>query len=179
MRFITGMQEVAQYDRNMFFTKHNQIFEDSNGVLHYTPRYMTTDGYTIYDCLAPIAGGRFEEDIRCSTAHDLWCRYKQDIIITISEREMRSNGFLIDVCKNYPNGIEKRIVACVDMPKIYLKVNPISFAETNRLFNEMLRCCEMSKYKEIILSTGVYFNFGWFLNDAKNLDLDKIGVDFI
>lgn len=182
-RFLTGMQEIQQYEHDMYFTKHNQIYEDDRGVLHYTPRYLCTDGYTIDDILAPIAGGKFAEDIRCSSGHDLWCRYKQDIHILISEAEMRQKGILIEKVKNYPKGIKKTLLVCENIPKMYLNIQPINFFECNRLFNEMLRSCEISsKYKQIVRGAGVYLNIGWWLGDKSHngkLTLDKIHYDFI
>lgn len=183
MRFLTDMQEVQQYKRNMYFTKHNQIFEDSEGVLHLTPRYLRTDGYTIFDILAPIAGGRFEEDIRCSSAHDLWCRYKQDIQITISEARMLQEGILKEKIKKYPDDDKKPILVAENIPVEYLKIVPINFWKTNKLFNEMLRANgETGKFKTGILSAGVYLNIGWWLGSKEynnKLDVSKIYNDFL
>lgn len=174
MRFLTDMQEVQQYDRNMYYTKHNQIFEDSEGVLHLTPRYLRTDGYTILDILAPIAGGRFEEDIRCSSGHDLWCRYKTDIQITISEARMLQEGILIKKIKKYPLGEEKLVLVAENIPRIYLKLVPINFRKCNQLFSEMLEVCEVGKVKRKILSAGVYLNVGWLKKQKPENSIEEL-----
>lgn len=161
MKFLTDTQEIQQYDKNLYFTKHNQIFEDSDGVLHLTPRFLITDGYTICDILSPIAGGRFEEDIRCSCAHDFWCRYHQDIQITISEARMVDLGILKIIDKNIPERIKKPVLACENVPRIYLNILPISFKRSNELFNEMLKATDTNLFKRKILTAGVHLNVGW------------------
>jgi len=96
---------------------------------------------------------------------------------------MRQKGILIEKVKNYPKGIKKTLLVCENIPKMYLNIQPINFFECNRLFNEMLRSCEISsKYKQIVIGAGVYLNIGWWLGDKSHngkLTLDKIHYDFI
>ena len=55
--FITGKAEVKQSDINgKWYTSHNQLYQDDDGVLYLVPRNYQTDGYTIPRWLAWLGG---------------------------------------------------------------------------------------------------------------------------
>lgn len=169
-RFLTSMAVIRQSEKDgMFYTCHNQLYEDYNGELILVPELFETDGYTIHDFFVLICGGRMQWDIRPAIGHDFECKYHHYIKVCCSVEELKDknilktkekNGEIINICENIP--IEN------------LKSVKTSFNETNLRFKRMMKSTGTIKNWRInMMRIAVNFNLSWFFVQHC-LDLNKL-----
>jgi hypothetical protein len=174
-RFLTDNAEIIQTNtKGIWITAHNQLFQDIDGTINLVPRFFKTDGYTILDLLAPVAGGRFDEDLRCAIQHDWDCRYRYSIVVKLTEYELRKHGYYKTHYKQI--GEERTpIMICEDIPTRYLKLIPIGFKATNAKFKRMVECVSWSEeVKRKVVAFAVNLNIGWFFSKVSKIDLKDI-----
>ena len=175
MRFLTYFTELMQTpEPNYWITKHNQLFQDNNGDIILVPRYFITDGYTIPEWIAWLAGGRMKYDIRSAIGHDLECKFHYYIKVHLTEKELWDKGFLKLHKKTLGNDTFL-IPICEDIPIEYLSIELTTFNETNSRFKRMMSASGLiKKWRVNLMRFGVNFNFNWFIEGRKDLDLNKL-----
>ena len=174
-KFLTGKAVIKQSEKDgLYYTLHNQLYEDDNKELIYIPRFFTTDGYTINNILAPIAGGKMQWDIRASIGHDFECKYHKYIKICASVFDLKSMGMLKTIEKN-----GEIINICENIPIECLTLQKTSFNQTNSRFKRMMKATNCIKSWRInMMRLAVNFNIGWLWN-KKEIDLEKIYKELI
>jgi len=179
-KFLTYETEIIQTDENyMWTTEHNQLFQDVDGTIYLVPRFFETDGYTIINLFAPIAGNRLENDIRPAVQHDWDCKYKFSLVVKLNEYELRQKNYLRTIFKQI--GKEKiQINVCEDIPVRYLKVIPVGFKSANFKLKRMLDCIDgMQTWKKRLISIAVFLNIGWFTDKASKFNVKKLYKDIM
>lgn len=166
MKWLTDNVRLEQTDKNgIWKTLDNQLFQDEDGRIYLAPRYILTDGYTIPNWIAWLGGSKMQWDTRCSTQHDLECKYAQVIVVTLTEWQLRRLRYL----KVYNNKI-----VCENIPKKYLFVKKTTFNETNNRFKRMMMTSfNIPKWRVNLMRFAVNFNFGWH-SCKDSIDLNKI-----
>lgn len=175
MKFLTYFTEILQTpEPNYWITKHNQLFKDENGAIYLVPRFFITDGYTIPDWIVWLAGGRMKYDIRAAIEHDLECRFHKCIKVLLTEKELVEMGFLRTHKKVLGNETFY-ITVCDDIPVRYLSIEHTTFNQTNSRFKRMMLATGLiKKWRAAMLRFGVNFNYKWFIEGCKDLDLYKL-----
>lgn len=166
MRWLTEHSRLEQTDKNgLWKTLDNQLFEDEDGKIYLAPRGIITDGYTIPNWLAWIGGSKMQWDTRCSTQHDLECKYAQVIIVNLEEWELRRKKLL---------RVHRNKFVCENIPIEYLTVEKTTFRQTNNRFKRMMMTSfNIPKWRINLMRFAVNFNFGWH-SSKKSIDLNKI-----
>lgn len=169
-KFLTGKAVVKQSEKDgLFYTCHNQLYEDYNGELIFVPRLFETDGYTINNNLAFIGGGKMQWDIRPAIGHDFECKYHKYIKVCCSISELKSMNILRTIEKN-----GETINICENIPTEYLKLMKTSFNESNSRFKRMMKAVDCIKNWRInMMRIAVNFNLNWFFIH-NCLYLDKL-----
>ena len=171
-KFLTGSARIEQTERKRTWKLlDNEVFKANDGCLYLVPRNMWTDNYTIPLFLSFIAGSPVDFDTRCSHIHDEFCYAHRAIMINLTEKELRDDGYLRYSDKN-------KMWVCEDIPIKYLRVRKIGKLEANNIFYECMEASGVPFIHRVILRIGVIFNIGWFLdlmfNRLIELELDRI-----
>lgn len=166
MKWLTDHSRLEQTEENgIWKTLDNQLFEDEDGTIYLAPRKTLTDGYTIPNWLAWLGGSKMEWDTRCSTQHDLECKYAQVIKVNLSEWQLRRMKIL---------RIHKDKTICENIPIEHLEVAKTTFKQTNDRFKRMMiTSYNIPKWRVNLMRFAVNFNFGWH-SSKKNINLNKI-----
>lgn len=170
-KFLTYKAELRQSDEeNKWYTKHNQLFFDDDERIFLVPRNYLTDGYTIPNGLAWLGGGKMQWDIRPAIGHDYECQYHSEIVVNLSEQELRAKGYLKE-----KNKYGTTITICENIPPQYLEVRPTTFKKANDKFERMMDSVGSINSKRIkLLRFGVNFNLGWLKTGKKQIDLNNL-----
>ena len=153
MRFITGHSRTEQLDEpGLWKTLDNQLFKDNDGSIYLVPRNFKTDGFTIPNWIAWIGGGKMQWDTRCSSQHDLECRYAQVIRVKASEQFLRRVGLV---------RVHKDKVVCEDIPRILLEIQNVTFTQANDRFARMLTLTNIPKWRIKPMRLAVNLNPNW------------------
>ena len=171
-KFLTGPARIGQTEkRRIWKLLDNEIFKANDGKLYLAPRNMQTDNYTIPMFVSWIAGSPVDFDTRCSHIHDLCCYCHEALIIDLTEKELRNEGYLRYSDKN-------SMWVCEDIPSKYLKTEKMSKMKANNLLYECMEASEIPFLNRIIIRIGVIFNLGWFFDllfdEVFDLDLTSI-----
>lgn len=175
MKFLTYFAEIGQTAvPNLCCTSHNQLFKDADGSIYLVPRYFITDGYTIPDWLAWLAGGKMKWDIRPAIGHDFDCKYHQTIKVNLTESELRNKGYLRNHTKTL--GDEYIVIPiCDDIPVEYLCVERVTFNQANSKFKRMMLATDnIKKWRVNLMRCAVNLNIGWVFSGKNKIDLNKI-----
>ncbi len=175
MRFLTYYTEAGQTPTpGIWITLHNQLFQDDNGVIYLVPRYFLTDGYTIPEWCAAIAGGKMKWDSRPAIGHDLECKFHQCIRVKLSETDLRVRGYLRTHSKKI--GDKNFIIpVCDDIPARFLVVEDVSFNQANSRFKRMMLATgNIKKWRVNLMRFAVNFNIGWIKSGKEKIDLSKL-----
>lgn len=169
--FITGKAEVKQSDINgKWYTSHNQLYQDDDGVLYLVPRNYQTDGYTIPRWLAWLGGGRMQWDIRPAIGHDFECEYHAEIVVNATVEELRSLGFVKEITKD-----GQEITVCKNLPLRYLAVRETTFKRVNDKFKRMMEAVGcIAQWRVNLMRFGVNFNIGWLKSGKKKINLSRL-----
>ena len=173
--FITGKAETLQSDIDgRWYTEHNQLFHDDDGLIYLAPRNYLTDGFTIPLWIAPIGGGKMQWDIRPAVEHDFECQFHQAILVNLSLYELRRQGYVRPYRKQIGNKIEE-IVICEDIPIKFLSVVDVKFNEVNARFKRMMKATTCIKNWRInLMRFAVNFNVGWLASGKKKIDIERL-----
>lgn len=171
-KFITDKARIEQTDnRGLWQTIDNQLYKDDDGTIYLVPRYFKTDNYTIPDCVAWICGDSATWDVRPSHFHDVGCEYHQMIKVRITEENLRRARYL---------RVKNNKLVCENIPKQLLEIVPVTKGEINDMFGRMLKSSgAIPKKAQMILRTGVAFNFGWYSSGKTSINLDKLYINNI
>jgi len=164
-KFITGATDAGQDPMSCkWYTKHNQLFLDKDGIIYLAPRNERIDGYSY-----PTGGRMAQWDVRPSIGHDFECKYHQKIVVNLSLWELAQMGFVKNKC------IDNRgILVCKDIPPQFLEVLPTTFMETNARFKRMMNACAISSFWTNTMFLGVHLNIGWLSSGKVPFDMTKI-----
>lgn len=184
-KFITAPAYIAQNPSNPceYITMHNQLFQDIDDSLYFVPRYFTTDGYTINNILAPVAGNKMQWDIRAAIQHDFECKYHKALKIKLSLDELKNSGLVHLHYKTLKceteTKIHSMITVCENIPKQLLIEKNVTFNEANSRFKRAMAATgNISNFRVNLMRTAVNFNISW-LWSKKEFDIDKLYADFI
>lgn len=165
-KFLTGSARLQQTEkRRIWKLLDNELFKANNDCIYIVPRNMLTDNYTIPLITAFIAGSPVDFDTRASHLHDLACFGHSVIEVSLTEKELRDEGYLRYSDKN-------KMWVCEDIPKEYLKVREIGKFEANNLLYECMEVSGVPFLSRIIIRIGVCFNFSYYLDSLFNKVLD-------
>ncbi len=174
-KFITGKALIKQSDIDgIWYTLHNQLYQDDDKRLLFVPRFFLTDGYTINNLLAPLAGGKMQWDIRPSVEHDIECKYHCVIEVKVTLDFLIASGIVRDIEKD-----GKKITVCENIPIEYLSVEKTTFNQTNCRFKRMMKAVGCIKNWRInMMRFAVNFNIGWLFT-KNELKLENLYKEFI
>ena len=174
--FLTYMTATEQcpHDKSLYYTLHNQLYEDFDGSLYFVPRYFVTDGYTINNIFAPFVGSKFEHDLRPCIEHDLECRYGGALKVLLNKNELRQKGYLRHKIKDRYT----LVPICDDIPIEYLDFQRTTFKDMNERFKRMLKDVGVTGFKGKLIGNAVYLNIG-YLGKKQELVFDSIYKEYI
>lgn len=180
MNFITDFAELGQTaEPNYWYTKHNQLFKDQDGVIYLVPRYFITDGYTIPDWIAWLGGGKMKWDTRPAIGHDFDCKFHQCIRVILTEEELRRRRFLRTHKKQFGDDTYL-ITVCDDIPIDYLAIEPVTFNQANSKFKRMMKATgNIKNWRINLMRAAVNLNIGWLKSGKEKIDLNKIYKGYI
>lgn len=166
MKWLTDHSRLEQTEENgIWRTLDNQLFQDDDATIYLAPRNTLTDGYTIPNWLAWLGGSKMQWDTRCSTQHDLECKYAQVIVVNYQEWQLRRLGYLRE---------HKNKVVCDNIPIKYLSLQKTTFKQTNDRFKRMMLCSyNIPRWRVNLMRFAVNFNFSWH-SSKRGIDLEKI-----
>ena len=155
-KFLTSHSRIEQLDiPGKWKLIDNQLYKDDDGIIYLCPRNLITDGFTIPNILAAIAGGKMQWDTRASSEHDFECYYHLVLIVNMTEYELRRDGYL---------HIHNDLQVCENIPLEFLTLKTTTFNETNNRFLRMLQSLNsISSWRAKLLRFGVNFNVGWII----------------
>ena len=164
--FITARSRIEQTDKMGYWrTLDNELYMDDDGSITITPRYLWTDGYTFPQLAMAILGDKNKHDVRPSHGHDLFCRYHEQIKVTLSLAQLRMLGYLKE-----HNGK----IICEDIPNSFLEITPISKFDADNKFKRMMVTCSMPEFVIKLIRFGVVFNINWLKTGKKSLKEYKL-----
>ena len=166
MRWLTDKSRLEQTDKKgLWLTIDNQLFKDKNGKIYLAPRQTLTDGYTIPNWLTWLGGSKMQWDTRCSTQHDLECKYAQVICVKLTESQLRKLKYL---------RVHNNKLVCDNIPLKFLKIEKTTFKETNDRFKRMMIIAHnIPMWRVHLMRFAVNFNFGWH-SSKQGIKLNKI-----
>lgn len=157
-KFLTGSARIEQTEkRRIWKLLDNEIFKADDNTLYLVPRNMQTDNYTIPMFASWIAGSPVDFDTRASHLHDFFCYFHRAIVINLTEKELRNEGYL-----KYSN--KNRMWICEDIPVKFLKIVKIGKVKANNLFYKCMKASRIPLINRIILRLGTVFNIRWYID---------------
>lgn len=171
-KFLTGPARIQQTERRRTWKLlDNEVFKANDGCLYLAPRNMWTDNYTIPLFVSILAGSPVDFDVRNSHEHDFFCYFHRALIINMTEKELRDEGYLRYSDKN-------KMWVCEDIPIEFLKTRKIGKIEANNIFYECMEASGVPLFYRVILRIGVFFNIGWIKDSlfdrCLEFDISKI-----
>lgn len=165
-KFLTSHSRIEQLDiPEMWKMLDNQLYKDDDGTIYLCPRNYLTDGYSIPDAVAWVAGSKMKWDTRCSCEHDFECSYHKVIVVDLTEQQLRDRGYL-----RLYDGIE----VCDNIPLEFLKIRATTFAQTNARFMRMMQTVNsIPPWRARMMGYAVNLNYGW-LKRPHELDEERI-----
>ena len=132
---------------------------------------MQSDNYTIPCWIAWLAGSPVDYDTRCSHIHDQWCYNREALMVTLTETELRTRGYLRYSDKN-------KMWVCEDIPAEFLTKRKVTKWETDNMLYECMEAARVPFISMILIRTGTIFNIGWLVDmltgKVFELELDKV-----
>lgn len=170
---ITTISRIQQVEENSkkYRLLDNSLYWDEDGTLYLVPRNFISDGYTIPNWVAWIAGGKMEHDLRPAHFHDFFCQYHAAIRVKTTMLELRKAGL---VRKHYDKDTNKWFTICDDIPTHLLEYVPMTKWETDCAFKRLMKATKRIKHWRVnLMRGGVFFNVGWVWSGKKAYDLEK------
>jgi hypothetical protein len=168
--FLTDEVRFIYYEKDLSVTLDNQIYKYDNGLLEFAPKKLLTDDYS-----KPLTNKRTQNPAPAHF-HDIKCRYKQRVVITLSHQELIDKGFLYE---HYSSIKKKMITVCRDIPIEYLKIEEVTKWQTDCEFKEMMKALNINWFITHLYRAGVFFNVGWLWSGRTKIDLNSIYTDLI
>lgn len=159
-RWITAHARLEQVDNETWELLDNELFEDVDGTLYLAPRLLLTDNFS-----RPF-GNKQKYDVRPAHIHDIGCRYKQLIKLSVSLDTLVMSGLL-----RKKDG-EKIVLD--DVPLDWLKVVDVKKFDVDNLFKRMCEVAGMPKTAVWLYRAGVFCNVGWLWSGKEKIKKEKI-----
>lgn len=171
-KFLTGASRIQQTEkRRIWKLLDNEVFKADDGTIHFAPRTMYTDNYTIPLWISWLAGSPVDFDTRGSHIHDQLCYNHEALIINLTEKELKEKGYL-RYCR------KKRMWICEDVPEEFLTKKKVGKFKANNILYECMEAAGVPLISRIVIRIGVAFNIGWFFDlltkKVFELELDKV-----
>lgn len=167
---VSRIQQVEE-DSRKYRLLDNSLYWDEDGTLYLVPRNYISDGYTIPNWIAWLAGGKMEHDLRPAHFHDFGCQYHAMIRVKSTVVELRKEGY---IRQHFDKDTKKWMTVCDDIPVELLEYIPFTKWQTDCLFKRLMKATKNIKAWRInLMRGGVTLNIGWLWSGKKAYNLEK------
>lgn len=171
---VTEVSRIKQDDKEpkRYILSDNSLYWDDDGSLYILPRLYKSDGYTIPNWIAWLAGGKMEYDLRPAHFHDFMCQWHAVVkVVGLDVADLKAQGLLH---LHYSVENQKLIYVLEDIPISKLELVPMTKWDVDCMFKRiMLATGNIPKWRVNLMRAGVVFNFGWITSRKNKFDMSK------